>query len=148
MNLCTSNGEIVKWKLTEVEERIFGVEIVVGAVSTIRVLKMKEYLPFCTEFSILCIEDRVVLTVLSNFERERLLKTQLFYWVVCLTHKVLWSAHSLIINLIGSAWHMGWYLQYFWWRLIEWDSVDGKVGKLMKNMMRIVLKSVFSDGEL
>ena len=34
MNLCASNGEIVKWKLTEVEERIFGVEIVVGVVST------------------------------------------------------------------------------------------------------------------
>ena len=29
-------------------------------VCTNRVVKMKEYLPFCKEFSILCIEDRVV----------------------------------------------------------------------------------------
>ena len=34
-------------------------EIVGLVIFTIRVLKMKEHLPFCREFSILCIEDRV-----------------------------------------------------------------------------------------
>ena len=41
-------------KLTEEDERI------IGGDCTSRDLKMKEYLPFCREFSILCIEDRVV----------------------------------------------------------------------------------------
>ena len=40
--------------MTEVEERIIGRD------STSRIVKMKEYLPSCREFSILCIEDRVV----------------------------------------------------------------------------------------
>ena len=35
-------------------------EIVGVAVYTNRIVKMKEHLPFCREFSILCIEDRVV----------------------------------------------------------------------------------------
>ena len=47
-------------------------------VCTNRALKMKKHLPFCREFSVLCIEDRAFLNVLSNFERERLLMTQLF----------------------------------------------------------------------
>ena len=38
----------------------FLVEIVGVVVYTSRVVKMKEHLPFCREFSILCIEDRVV----------------------------------------------------------------------------------------
>ena len=38
-----------------------------------RVVKMKEHLPFCSELSILCIEE-LLLTVLSNFEREAPLK--------------------------------------------------------------------------
>ena len=41
---------------------------------TSSVVKMKEYLPFCRELSTLCIEDRVVVHVLSNFEREAALK--------------------------------------------------------------------------
>ena len=42
-----------------------------------RVAKTKKYSPFCSEFSVLCIEE-VLLTVLSNFEREAPdLKTQL-----------------------------------------------------------------------
>ena len=45
--------------MTEVEEQ-FLVEIVALVVCTSRVVKMKEHLPFCREFSILCIEDRVV----------------------------------------------------------------------------------------
>ena len=35
-------------------------EIVALVVFTSRVVKMKEYLPFCREFNILCIEYRVV----------------------------------------------------------------------------------------
>ena len=38
--------------MTEVEERI------IGGDCTSRVVKMKEYLPFCREFSLFCIEDR------------------------------------------------------------------------------------------
>ena len=57
--LWTSKGGIGRWNLTEVEEQ-FLVEIVALVVCTSRVVKMKEHLPFCREFSILCIEDRVV----------------------------------------------------------------------------------------
>ena len=75
--------------MTEVEEQ-FLVEIVALVVCTSRVVKMKEHLPFCREFSILCIEDRVVANfMLSNFEREEALKDSAFRWVACLTHKVL-----------------------------------------------------------
>ena len=47
-------------------------------ISTNRALKMKKHLPFYREFSVLCIEERALLNVLSNFEREWLLMTQLF----------------------------------------------------------------------
>ena len=39
---------------------MFEVEIVEVVICRSRVVKMKEYLPFCREFNILCIEDRVV----------------------------------------------------------------------------------------
>ena len=58
-------------------------------ICTSRVAKIKEHLPFCKEFSILCIEDRLLLTVLYNFKREAALKDSTFSWVACLTHKVL-----------------------------------------------------------
>ena len=45
--------------MTEVEER-FLVEIIALVVCSSRVAKMKENVPFCREFSIFCIEDRVV----------------------------------------------------------------------------------------
>ena len=35
-------------------------EIIALVVCSSRVVKMMEHLPFCREFSILCIEDRVV----------------------------------------------------------------------------------------
>ena len=38
----------------------FLVEIIEVVACTRRVVKMKEHLPFCREFSILCREDRVV----------------------------------------------------------------------------------------
>ena len=38
----------------------FEVEVVEVVIYRSRVVKMKEYLPFCREFNILCIEDRVV----------------------------------------------------------------------------------------
>ena len=59
MIFWTSKGGIGRWKLTEEEER-FLVEIIVLVVCSSRVVKMKKHLPFCREFSILCIEDRVV----------------------------------------------------------------------------------------
>ena len=39
---------------------LFEVEVVEVVICRSRVVKMKEYLPFCREFNILCIEDRVV----------------------------------------------------------------------------------------
>ena len=48
----------------------FLVEILGMVVCTSEVIKMKEHLPFCRKLSILCIESRVVVTTLSNFERE------------------------------------------------------------------------------
>ena len=65
---------------------------------------MKEYLPFSRRFRTLCIEVRVLMTVLSNLEREAALKDSAFWWVAYLTY-------ILIINLIGLAWHMVWYIQ-------------------------------------
>ena len=56
----TNKGGIGRWKLTEEEER-FLVEIIALVVCSSRVAKMKENVPFCREFSIFCIEDRVVI---------------------------------------------------------------------------------------
>ena len=111
MIFWTSKGGIGRWKLTEVEER-FMVEITSLVVCSSRVVKMKEHLPFCREFSILCIEDELLLTILSNFEREVALKDPVFWWVVFLVHKLLWSVYRLIITLINLALHIVWYIQY------------------------------------
>ena len=43
-------------------------------VFTIRVVKMKEHLPFCGEFSILVLKIEFLSIVLPNFEREAALK--------------------------------------------------------------------------
>ena len=53
-------------------------EIVGVVVCTSRFVKMKKHLPFCREFRTLYNEDRVVLTVLSNFEQEAALKNSAF----------------------------------------------------------------------
>ena len=45
--------------MTEVEEKTFNEDFRV-VLSASRVVKMKKGLPFCREFSMLCIEDRVV----------------------------------------------------------------------------------------
>ena len=45
-----------------------------------------------------------------NFEKEAALEDSAFWWVLCLTHKVLISAYNLIKNLIDLA----------WWRVVEW----------------------------
>ena len=73
---------------------------------------MKKYLPFCTEFSILCIRYIVI--------ADRVLNDSAFWWLASLTHKLFWSWYSLIINLIGLACHMVWYIQYLWWHVVEW----------------------------
>ena len=44
--------------MAEVEGQ-FLVEIVWVVVCAVRVVKMKEHLPFCKEFRMLCIEDRI-----------------------------------------------------------------------------------------
>ena len=64
------------------------VDIIGVVVCTSRVVKMKEHLPFCRQFSIV-LKKELLLTVLSNFERESALKDSAFSWVACLTHKVL-----------------------------------------------------------
>ena len=79
---------------------------------------MKEHLPFCSELSILCIEE-LLLTVLSNFERQAPLKDSALWWIVCLTPKVLRPVYSLMVNLFGWVWHMVCYIQYLWWRVVE-----------------------------
>ena len=48
----------------------------------------------------------LLVTMLSNFEREAVLKDLTFQWVAWLTHKFFWSAYSLITNLSGLDWHM------------------------------------------
>ena len=51
----------------------------VGIVAcTIRVVKMKEHLLLCREFRTFCIEDRVAVDHVSNFEREAALKDSTF----------------------------------------------------------------------
>ena len=44
---------------------------------------MKDHLPFCREFSVLCIEG------------EAVLKDSTFWWAACLTHKVSRSVYKL-----------------------------------------------------
>ena len=56
--------------MTEIEERIFGGDCRGGKYS---VVKMKEHLPFSREFNI-----ALLLTVLSNFDREAALKDSVF----------------------------------------------------------------------
>ena len=53
-----SKGGIRRWKLTEVEGRML-MEIIGVVICTSRVMKMRENLPFCKEFSILYMEGRV-----------------------------------------------------------------------------------------
>ena len=82
-------------------------DIVGVVVCTSGVVKMRNNLPFCWEFSMLCINKDLLLTILSNFEREA---AQHFWWVASLTHKVTWYEYSLKINLIGLTWNMVWYI--------------------------------------
>ena len=62
----------------------------------------------------------LLLTMLSKFEGEAVLKDSAFWWVACLIHKVLWSAYSLITDLIGLALYMIWYIKYLWWLMVKW----------------------------
>ena len=139
MIFWTSKGGVGKWKFTEVEEQ-FLVEIIALVVCSNRVVKMNEHLPFFREFSILCIEDRVVVDHLSNFEKEVALKDSTFWWIVCLVHKLLLSVCSLIITLISLALHMVlvYSIPVVACGPMGWDKIE----KPMKKMMRTVLKRV------
>ena len=106
----TSKGRTGSWKLTEVEEQIFGEHCRDGCMhkfwewrSTYHFLENSTYL-------VLKIELMLTVLSLSSFERKSALKDPAFWWVACLIHKVLTSVYSLIINLIGLAWHMVWYI--------------------------------------
>ena len=44
-----------------------------------KIVEMKQHVTFCSEFSILCIKDiELLLTVLSNFEKEMVYKDSAF----------------------------------------------------------------------
>ena len=58
--------------------------------------------------------------MLSNFQREGALKGSVFSRVMCLTHKVLWSIYSLLINSIDLALDMVWYIWYLWLLVVKW----------------------------
>ena len=62
---CKNDFMNKQWrkKTVKVSCRKFLLEIV-------GVVKLKQHLPCCREFRTLCIEDRVVVYVLPNFERE------------------------------------------------------------------------------
>ena len=54
--------------MTEVEEQFFGEYCSVGCMVAYKssVVKMKEHLPFCGEFGILCIEDGELCIVVDH----------------------------------------------------------------------------------
>ena len=81
MILRTSKSEKGRWELSEVEVQILFEDYN-------RILKMKEHLTFFSKFNVLCIEDRVVADF-SNLGKEVALKDSAFWWVACLTNKVL-----------------------------------------------------------
>ena len=56
MILWTSEGRIENWMK---QRSSFLLEIVALVAWTSKVLKMKKHLPFCREFGILCIEDKI-----------------------------------------------------------------------------------------
>ena len=87
-------------------------EILGVVVSTIGVGKMKNNLIFYRELSILCIRDRVVVTVLSNFEWEAALKDSAFWWVTCFIHALVFLISLLKRNL--------------WWYW-EWKTFEGRI---------------------
>ena len=60
--------------MTKVQEQTSGRDVVGVVVCTVRVMKMKENLPFYREPSILCTGIELLLTALSRFEREAALK--------------------------------------------------------------------------
>ena len=97
-------------------------EIVALVVFTSRVVKIKETLTFCkrVQHTYFVLKIELLLNMLSKFEREEALKDLVFRWVACLTHKVLRSVYSLLINLIGLALHMVWYMQHLRWPVVEW----------------------------
>ena len=56
--------------MTKVEQRIFLVEIVEVVACTMKVVKIKEHLGFIEDSTYFALEIELLLTVLSNFERE------------------------------------------------------------------------------
>ena len=64
-------------------------EILGVVVCTIRVVKMKEHLPFVKNSGYFVFKIDLLITVLSNLERKAAIKDSAFRWVACLTHKDL-----------------------------------------------------------
>ena len=104
MIFWTSKGGVGRWKLTEVQKR-FLVEIIALVVCSSRVVKVKEH-HFVENPAYVLLKIELLLTMLSNFEREVDLKNSAFWWVVCFVYKLLWSVYSLIITIISLALHM------------------------------------------
>ena len=106
MILWTNKGEIGRWKLTKVDERTFVGDYRGGFYAQLGLWKWKSAYYIIENSTYFVLEIELLLTVLSNFEREVAIKGLAFWWVACLTHKILRSVYSLIKNLIGLAWHM------------------------------------------
>ena len=69
MILWTSKGEIGMWNLTENEELFLGKDCSVGSIHKM-VVKMKEHLPICREFSIICIESTAIVNYAAYIWRR------------------------------------------------------------------------------
>ena len=113
MILWSSKGSIGRWKSTEVEERVL-VEITGEVVCTSKMVcenqglwnglwKSRSTYHFLEISAYFVLKIELLLTLLSNFKKDAFLKNSCFWWVVCLTHTVLWSVYSLIINLTALA---------------------------------------------
>ena len=102
--------------MTEVEEIIFWWRLQGCLFAQVRLWKWRRTDYFVKNSAYFVLKIEFLLIVLSNFKRKAAIKDSAFSWVACfLTHKILWSVNSLIINLISLACHMVWYIQYLWW---------------------------------
>ena len=113
--------KMTRWKLTKVEDRSFGGDCSRWLYAQVGLWKWRRTNHFVKKSADSVLKIELLLTMLSNFEREVALKDSAFWCVACLTHKTLWCVYNLMINLIGLACHIVWYIQYLWWHVVGWD---------------------------
>ena len=73
----------------------------------------------------------------SNFEKEAALEDSAFWCVLCLTHKVLISAYSLIKDLIDLA----------WWCVVEWVGQNRETDDCVEEGLQLARVKNDRDGE-